>query len=290
MAEQKSLANITKRLEQAAMQISPQKARQIRKILDSFKRTIQGMSTPQKHPNSNGRGGDIYTVDIPGVDHKAAFITPKNAPTPGSVIPEELVASTIDEISKQIVQNGIEAKNPSKKAKSWKMDDLDKFLTVFLSSLVATLIISLGAITEEIDFQSNYDNLREMRVEASENSNYRELGSSLEKMELNYNALLNNYAALQGSTELESINVIVKETTGHPTLISYLDFVNKELEIAKEFYDNTPDVNDQNKILFEEVTKEVKATNTTLTEIQENVMNVLAEAIKTPEMDMGMGE
>ena len=294
MAEQKTLASIIPELQQKMNELPPKEADKIKKIIAAVqkasKEVISFQENPIKPPHG---GGTMYrsSENFPGTNQKISVITTNGAPTPGSLLSEEDFNNLIETIAPLIAQNGAETVKPSKNRKPYIMNKIEKILTTSFCALMIAGAICLG-ITAIFNHNEHTETLNRMETKITlQNSNYKnQLRDHLENMEANYNALLNSYAILQGSAELDNINAMVKESTGHPTLTSYLDFVHQELGIAKEFYDNTPDVNEQNKALFEEVTKEVNTTNKTLTEIQENVMKVLAEAIKTPEMDMGMGE
>lgn len=298
MAERKTLAGIIPELQKKIKDLPPQKANEINKIIKAIQEASDKVFTFQENPNKPpSGGGTMYSSsdNFPGTNQKISVITKNGAPTPSALLSEDDFNNLIEEIAPLIAQNGAEAAKPTKTRKPYIMNKFEKILTTSFCALMIAGAICLG-ITAIFNHNQHTETLNRMETKIElQNSNYKnQLGDHLENMEANYNALLNSYAILQGSAELDNINAMVKESTGHPTLTSYLDFVHQELGIAKEFHDNTPNIDNGSNTLFEKVATEINLTNTTLSQIRQESFRVLAQATKAPtiqtEMDMGMGE
>ena len=169
----------------------------------------------------------------------------KGAPELPNFYDENSICSVLGVI---MANNGKELEKPPATRKWGK-----KLSSALIALLVAALLTT--GISANLNKEEDViDNTNTEESSIIDSVDYKLcLESRLRSINEGYNALLHNYAALQGSEDLKDIDALVKKQTGFKTMEEYLRFIQKEYAKAQAFYEVTSNKNKENNAAFKEI-------------------------------------
>lgn len=256
MAEGKKIEDIITQLREAKKDMNKEQSANVDNILKALDKVSKSLVSPEKIDTS--RGGDMYKLSgLPGMQSDAYVITGKNAQSPGAICSEEDVNVLVSLMAEQIAKNGESSKGVVVVPK--KNNTLVRSVIGLLTAAVVTLGVTVGFMAHQNNTQEN-ENSKGGQVTVDTQRNYKDLvDQQLMLVESGYNSLLNNYAALQGSENLESFDSTIKDLTGFETMEQYLRHIQQEYRAAKSFCDQNSNEKFENNDEFKQIYENLRS-------------------------------